>query len=312
MCIQSGNIYSGEWRNGLRHGNGAFVFGKDGSQLVGTWVDGNIVSGKWLLRDGSVYTGDFAKNKPKGPGSFVFPNGAMITGRYGKVPNAEEEEEEDEEDEDGSVSAKIWTTSETVEAQCSAAELNRASLPQRPFVPQLARRVVKNVEANERYTPFPIRYVGGNRAESGNNGLSIAEVIEAGAVILSNTDLTPARIEGDDEDPEEEPEAEEELEEEDEDALAKRLTANLRGITLTHIAPNNAGAFSVTLPELHVPRGSRVRLLFGDCVSNPKLADPVVEQKLDEDGNPIEEGERNCCHCCSDCWWVYGSEVICG
>jgi len=284
-----GNMYSGEWSNGLRHGRGAFVFGSDGSQLVGTWVNGNIVSGKWLLRDGSVYCGDFAKNKPKGSGSFVFPNGCMITGTYGVPPN-EDGEEDEEEDEDGAIAASHWTTSELSEANCSAAELNRASLPARPFVPQVAKRIVKEVAEGQRYTPFPIRYEGGSRAETGNNGLSISDVIKAGAVVISNTDLRPARIEGDEEGAEE-PEAEEEEEEEDEEALARRLTANLRGITLTHVAPDGT-AFSTTFPELHVARGARVRLLFGEAAGNPKLADPVKEQKLDEDGNPIEEEEQ--------------------
>eukprot|EP00750_Incisomonas_marina_P018503 INCI2983.1.p1 GENE.INCI2983.1~~INCI2983.1.p1 ORF type:complete len:534 (+),score=115.55 INCI2983.1:139-1740(+) len=290
----TGNIYSGEWRNGLRHGAGAFVFGADGSQLVGEWVDGNIVSGKWLLRDGSVYCGDFKKNKPNGKGSFVFPNGSMISGKYGIPLNEDGEEPEDDEDEDGAIGATHWTTSELVEANASAAELNRASLPQRPFVPTLAKRIVPEIAEGARYTPFPIRYEGGSRAETGNNGLSIAEVVEAGAIVISNTDLRPARIEGDEEGADGEdgsPEDEEELEEEDEEALARRLTANLRGITLTHVAPNNGGAFSVTLPELHVARGERVRILFGDCASNPRLADPVVQPTLDEDGNPIEDEE---------------------
>lgn len=284
----TGNVYSGEWRDGLRHGQGAFVFGSDGSQLVGTWVDGNIVSGKWLLRDGSVYSGDFSKNKPNGRGSFVFPNGSMITGTYGVPLN--EDGEEPEEDEDGSIGASHFTTSALVEANCSAAELNRASLPSRPFVPQVARRIQKEIPEGQRYTPFPIRYAGGPRAETGNNGLSISEVSEAGAVVISNTDLRPARIEGDDAGAEEaEPAAGEDAGEEDEEALAKRLTANLRGITLTHVAPGNAGAFSLTLPDLRIARGARVRLLVGDAASNPKLADPVVEQKLDEDGNPVGE-----------------------
>ena len=289
----TGNIYSGEWRNGLRHGKGAFVFGSDGSQLVGDWVDGNIVSGKWLLRDGSVYCGDFnEKNKPNGKGSFVFPNGSMITGTYGVQLG--EDEEPDEEDEDGAIGATHWTTSELVQANCSASELNRASLPQRPFVPTVAKRVQKPIAEGARYTPFPIRYDGGSRAETGNNGLSIADVVEVGAVIITNTDLRPARIEGDEEGAEEEEapaEDEEELGEEDEDALARRLTANLRGITLTHTPPGSDAVenLRLTLPELHVARGERVRLLFGDCAANPKLADPVVEPQLDEDGNPVEE-----------------------
>ena len=84
----------------------------------------------------------------------------------------------------------------------------------------------------------------------------------AGAIVISNTDLTPAKIEGDDAEEGEDGdggdgEAEEEEEaEEDEEALAKRLTANLRGLTLTHMAPNNGGTFSMALPETHVERGA--------------------------------------------------------
>jgi hypothetical protein len=293
VADKSGNMYSGEWRNGLRHGQGAFVFGSDGSQLVGQWVNGNIVTGKWLLRDGSVYAGDFSKNKPNGVGSFVFPNNSMITGRYG-LPQGEDGEEPEEEDEDGTLGAQSWVTDELVTAQCCAAELNRASLPGRPFVPNVATRIQRPIAEGARYTPFPIRYKGGARAETGNSGLSIASVIQAGAIILSNTDLRPARLEGDEEgaDEPEEGDGDEEIEEEDEEAMAARLTANLRGITLTHIGLNG-GVFSTTLPELHVARGEQVRLLFGDCSSNPKLADPPKQEpKLDEDGEPIEEEDE--------------------
>ncbi len=303
----SGNMYSGEWRNGRRHGQGAFVFGSDGSQLVGTWVDGNIVTGKWLLRDGTVFAGDFAKNKPRGPGSFVFPNGAMITGAYGPQRSAgggdgDDAQEDDEEDEDGAIAAQTWATSELASAHtCSAAELTRAPLPGRPFAPTYARRIKTASEENRAspINPFPIRFVGGPRAETGNNGLGIDEVnTEVGYVVISNLDRRPAKLEsaegegedGGDSGGGDAGDGAGDLEEEDEEALAKRLTAHLKGFRLKH--DDAQGKWDIPLPDIQLPRGAKLRILFGECAANPRLADPPpAAPKLDEDGNPVEEEE---------------------
>ena len=42
---KNGDKYSGQWKEGKRHGNGVFVFTKTESQLVGTFENGEMVSG---------------------------------------------------------------------------------------------------------------------------------------------------------------------------------------------------------------------------------------------------------------------------
>ena len=68
---------SGNWVNGVKSGHGAFVSGKDDSQLVGAWVNGSLTKGKWMFADGTTWHGSFKKNKPIGPGVFYFPNGTQ-------------------------------------------------------------------------------------------------------------------------------------------------------------------------------------------------------------------------------------------
>ena len=75
FCCPCVSPCSGNWVNGVRSGDGAFVSGKDDSQLVGTWVNGEITRGKWLFADGTTWHGAFKKNKPIGPGVFYFTNG---------------------------------------------------------------------------------------------------------------------------------------------------------------------------------------------------------------------------------------------
>ncbi|CAE7894977.1 Rsph1, partial [Symbiodinium sp. KB8] len=85
---RNGDIYSGNWEHGKRAGKGAFVFGKDRSQLIGTWVNGQMSDGKWVFADGTSYHGSFKNNKPIGKGVFYFPNGNQQEGEYVEVSGA--------------------------------------------------------------------------------------------------------------------------------------------------------------------------------------------------------------------------------
>jgi len=67
----NGDIYSGEWRFGQKHGRGNFISKETGAKLVGTFADGKFVKGKWVMVD-ATYTGAFKDNKPHGPGQFAF------------------------------------------------------------------------------------------------------------------------------------------------------------------------------------------------------------------------------------------------
>jgi len=61
----NGDIYSGEWRFGTKHGRGTFIHAESNARLVGTYVDGKFVKGKWAVAD-STYTGGYKENKPFG------------------------------------------------------------------------------------------------------------------------------------------------------------------------------------------------------------------------------------------------------
>jgi hypothetical protein len=39
---------------------------------MGDWHRGNFISGQWQFRNGDIYEGGFAKNRPEGAGKFMF------------------------------------------------------------------------------------------------------------------------------------------------------------------------------------------------------------------------------------------------
>jgi hypothetical protein len=116
----SGDLYSGKWEKGQKHGHGAFVFGKDDSQLVGEWEHGQLKSGKWVFKDGTVWTGAFKGNKPIGPGVFTFPNGNQQEGEYVEVGDPDDEEAE---------MKLVWRGGPVTTALVDAADITRAPLP---------------------------------------------------------------------------------------------------------------------------------------------------------------------------------------
>jgi len=40
--IVNGNVYDGQWRNGLRHGEGVYVFTDKGQLMEGVWIGGEL------------------------------------------------------------------------------------------------------------------------------------------------------------------------------------------------------------------------------------------------------------------------------
>ncbi len=101
----------------MKSGTGAFVSGKDDSQLVGTWVNGFITKGKWLFADGTTWHGSFKKNKPIGPGVFYFPNNTQQEGVYVEEGDAEDDEAEIK---------LVWRGGPIIASTQSAADLGRA------------------------------------------------------------------------------------------------------------------------------------------------------------------------------------------
>ena len=49
---------------------------------MGEWINGEIISGKWLFPNGTYFEGHFEKNKPKGVGVWCFINGNKIVGEF--------------------------------------------------------------------------------------------------------------------------------------------------------------------------------------------------------------------------------------
>ena len=63
MTDPDGFKYVGEWKNGLRHGQGTYTW-SDGDKYVGEWKDGIEWSGTYYNADGSI-RGKFIDGKWK-------------------------------------------------------------------------------------------------------------------------------------------------------------------------------------------------------------------------------------------------------
>ncbi|XP_058476758.1 radial spoke head 10 homolog B [Solea solea] len=89
----SGNVYFGEWKDNLKHGEGSMKWLNLGQEYVGTWQDG-IQHGKgthvWILRRTDIsqycrsnrYTGDFVQGQRHGQGTFFYAGGATYEGEW--------------------------------------------------------------------------------------------------------------------------------------------------------------------------------------------------------------------------------------
>ena len=88
------DIYSGSFVDGKKEGDGRYEFGADQSMFVGTWVGGEMTTGKWELKGAGVYTGEFKLSRPFGEGKFDFTSGLSQGGSYDEKKPAEGEEEE--------------------------------------------------------------------------------------------------------------------------------------------------------------------------------------------------------------------------
>lgn len=106
----NGDNYVGQWQDGKKHGQGSYTYAKDGTKLVGEWVTGKIVSGKWIFPNGTFYSGRFRYNKPFGKGVWVFQNGNQLTGTYDQKEQVNEEDPPPEDEEGGAPKPdpKVW------------------------------------------------------------------------------------------------------------------------------------------------------------------------------------------------------------
>ncbi len=79
---ESGNTYTGNFRNGKRDGKGTFTW-TDGTVYNGDWVQGiKTGSGTNKYADGTLYIGEFDNNTMTGKGVYTLANGNSMRGIF--------------------------------------------------------------------------------------------------------------------------------------------------------------------------------------------------------------------------------------
>jgi hypothetical protein len=74
--------YMGSWKDGLRHGNGKFVW-NNGDMYDGEWSeDARHGYGVYKWHDGSVYKGNYSHNIRSGYGIYYYANGNIYEGTW--------------------------------------------------------------------------------------------------------------------------------------------------------------------------------------------------------------------------------------
>jgi hypothetical protein len=89
---KAGDIYSGGWFADKKHGQGTYEFGADSSYITGTWENGQVTTGKWVMKGAAVYEGEFKLGRPVGRGVFTFESGLVQEGSYNEKKRGEDEE----------------------------------------------------------------------------------------------------------------------------------------------------------------------------------------------------------------------------
>ena len=56
------DIYQGFWKAGKKHGKGTYIVFEKKVKLCGVWDEGELVQGKWIFPNGTVYEGRFKHN----------------------------------------------------------------------------------------------------------------------------------------------------------------------------------------------------------------------------------------------------------
>ena len=124
----NGDVYSGQWSQGIKHGTGTYLVAGDQSQLTGCWFKGALTSGKWIWADGTVWLGTFRDSKPMGHGVFYFPNGTMQEGEYVTAASAAAAGAEGREESGADAVEPIWKGGPVTAANIPASEVIRAPL----------------------------------------------------------------------------------------------------------------------------------------------------------------------------------------
>ena len=76
----NGDVYTGEYVKGIRHGKGKFVYA-NGNYYDGDWVDGKYHGhGIYHWNDGDQFEGEWQNDKRHGSGKWTYANGNYYTG----------------------------------------------------------------------------------------------------------------------------------------------------------------------------------------------------------------------------------------
>ena len=79
----NGDVYNGEWKAGAKSGNGAYYTKAQMTELAGSWSNGAIKNGDWLLPNGSYYSTELgASGKPEGMGVWNHSCGTKQSGTF--------------------------------------------------------------------------------------------------------------------------------------------------------------------------------------------------------------------------------------
>lgn len=77
-----GQVYEGEFKEGLKHGKGSCIFSNK-QKYNGYFVMGKYEGkGEFIWEDGMKYVGDFKDNKINGEGEWIWPNGDVYKGNF--------------------------------------------------------------------------------------------------------------------------------------------------------------------------------------------------------------------------------------
>lgn len=79
---EDGNLYSGDLKNGLPHGQGTRYL-KNGGKYEGEWIDGAYEGqGTLVLPNGNIYVGTFSKGFIHGQGKMFYPDASYYEGHF--------------------------------------------------------------------------------------------------------------------------------------------------------------------------------------------------------------------------------------
>ena len=87
FTVGDGDSYTGDWKNGQRHGFGTYLWGKKsewfGAKYIGYFeYDKQGGQGSLILPSGDKYVGEFKGGKIHGKGVWFFTDGSRYIGRF--------------------------------------------------------------------------------------------------------------------------------------------------------------------------------------------------------------------------------------